>query len=530
MVNILGFIVSFVKAISVEPAAILSSIGVNVYAIAADLGMYRVMCDKFFNVDNGTALNNHQHFECWDTKHPLGYDLPNDSAWWETAEIEIQQRTTTWSMASSLATMLPCMFATVITGAYGDRRGRKGVLLLGMFGMALYGIPLPILFTYPETMPVYICYIVGVIAALTGYYSSAMASMAAYLTDTVKDKEILTVRMAILQICLILGIVIGPLIAAALLNAIPYSWAVVIATGFTVAGLVCAMFNVKQITPRAASEDEKDAKSTKAKVKPIDPEKQDLDKDSEANGKTGCLQEAWVVAKEVPGMLADSFRTVFKEREGHHRAYILVSAYAIFVFSAIDSTFNSSVFELYVQKEPLLWTQDRISYFRSMANLIRLMGTIVGVFIFKNVFHMSDTLIIILAFISMLGQGVLITLSTTSWMLYLAAGVGAFASLSYPCAQAFAAKVLKPDEVGKAYGAFSLTTTVSFVFSSVVAGAIYQATVAFAPTLVFAVCSAILGSALLLSIWLYLDYGGAVNGCLKRMCSCCGPKHVYEVQ
>jgi len=253
-------------------------------------------------------------------------------------------------------------------------------------------------------------------------------------------------------------------------------------------------------------------------------------KEIDSKSKDGFCRETIDLIFDIPHMLSDAWLTIFKLREGHNRGYILVCAFSTFVFAAMEGTFNGGIFALYVQKEPLSWTQDQISYFRSVSNLIRLFGATAGVILFKRVFKMSDSSIIVLAFASMIAQSILIMLSKTSWMLYLAAVTGALASLSNPCMQALVAKIMKPDEVGKAYGAFSMINSGAFLFATTAIGAIYHATVAYFPALIFLVCAAISCCAFAFTLWLHVDSNrGVIANCLKKICGR-GRDRVYVVR
>jgi hypothetical protein len=140
----------------------------------------------------------------------------------------------------------------------------------------------------------------------------------------------------------------------------------------------------------------------------------------------------------------------------------------------------------------------------------------VGIFLFKNKFQISDTLIIIISLVSTMIRCLITAFSDQTWLLFLAAATGLLQPLSMPCIQSFVAKIMDADEVGKSYGAFSIGTNLASFANMMVMTALYRATVPFFAGFVYLLQAALMLGITILVTWVHLDYHGYFFGWQNR--------------
>lgn len=474
------------KQITVEPILFFSFLSLQTAGIVQQVGVYHVVCMQTYA--------SRPEIDCANLANVTIDGVP--------AENTVQRQMSTWNMALSLAYMIPGIIADLFLGAYGDRYGRKVNMLLGMIGLMLSQFPLIVLFTYPLSVPIYVLVIANAIAGFTGYISITMISAFAYLTDTVLDPEQLTIRMSIMTVIMNVSMIIGPLIAGAVATTLTSAQGILLSQFFTVASFLLCMVLTHQVPPAAmrriiAKKLEKKRQESSKEAPPEVPPTAPSGSSAEAPATKSFLAT-------VIGLLKETWDTYTKPREGNIRLYLLVSAVAFFLYTISDGV-TMTIITLFLQKEPLSWSQDMIGYYRSAQSAMLFIGTTVGILIFKKLFHFTDTFIMLISAVSYVAQILILAFTTTTWLAYVSAATGSLSMLSVPCIQSFLSKLVGPDEVGKAFTAFGLSFNIGFLVSNAIYNPIYAATLSFFPGFVFLFASALLFIASLGTLWMHVD-------------------------
>lgn len=509
------FLISIIKNISSEPAVVLNSLAGSIHTTANQVGLYHVMCDKIL-AENGMLSLKNETIDCWG---PDFGKIPNpNSTAWNDLEIQMQASAASWNMIFSIAYTIPSIFADIFLGAYSDHRGRKYPILWGLFGCFISKLPWVFLFYWPTSAPMYTIVIGYALGGFTGFFAVISISAAAYIADTVADSRTLTIRMTVLSLSSGIANIIGPLLAKPLLSLDQYSWAVILALAIEILAIGAAVFLLKQMPP-------KDLRNiTELKAKGVTNEQIQLE--CSKDEKSGVLDESCTSAMKqafltVIDLSKSVWHTFTKRRPNHGRAYLLILTVAIFFSATAENITTGMIMTLFVQKSPFFWNQNLISDYKSISYAVCLIGSILGIFLFKKRWQLSDTLLIIISLVSTILRCLLMALATQDWCLYVAAALGFLSPLVLPCVQSFIAKTVEVDEVGKSYTAFSLATNLAMFANNLIFTGIYQATVAYFAGFTFLLCGIFLGIILCAAVWIHIDYNGYSLRCWKQKVTSC---------
>lgn len=470
----------WLKQVTVEPVLFLSFLAMGIYPVIQQVGMYRVVCEQTYVARPEV-----------DCQH-----LANVTVDGVVAENVVQEQVAMWNMALGLAYMIPGFVADIFLGAYGDRYGRKVNMLLGMVGLMISLYPLVVLFTYP-LMPMYILVIANVVTGFTGYISITMISALAYLADTVLKPEDLTVRMAAVTVIMNLASIIGPLVASAGTNTMTQAESILVCQAFLTAAFLLCMVMIRHVPPALLRRQLQERQDKKQPVAPTPPETPPKSPPGEGKPKE-------TICGIIYSLLRDAWLTYTKPRKGHIRLYLLISA-SVFFLNTLSEGIRMTIITLFVQKAPLSWDQDMIGYYRSAQSAMSMVGTTFGVLVFKKLFKLTDTFVILIACCSHMAEMVLMAFSNSTWMVFTAAASGCLAMLAMPCTQSFLAKLVGPEETGKAFTAFGISANIAFLVSSAIYNPIYAATVSFFSGFVFLFATGIIGLAFVATLWMHID-------------------------
>lgn len=204
-------------------------------------------------------------------------------------------------------------------------------------------------------------------------------------------------------------------------------------------------------------------------------------------------------------LLKEVWRTFTQKRPRNHRAYMLIGVLCFHVSTLAD--FQGNVVTLFVFRMPLSWSPPQLATFKAVNGIINLVGGLVGAVLLKRILKVRDTTLILIGLVCAAAQNLALGLSTKTWMVYLGSALGMFSLIVQPTIASLTSRLVRRDEVGKAFAAFMLAGEMALILATLLLNTIYQASVSFYPGLVFifvSVCVVLVG--FLPMLWVHLNY------------------------
>ncbi|XP_013421329.1 proton-coupled folate transporter-like [Lingula anatina] len=129
-----------------------------------------------------------------------------------------------------------------------------------------------------------------------------------------------------------------------------------------------------------------------------------------------------------------------------------------------------------------------------------MLGLLVILPVFKRFLALEDTSLVIIGQVSsVLGQ-VLLAFSNTVWMVMLVPFAGMLSGLSSAALRSIVAKMVGPDEQGKAFAFLGCAQALSILMASLIFNNLYPATLHFLPGLSYLVCALLTVAVMALTI------------------------------
>ncbi|KHN75976.1 Proton-coupled folate transporter [Toxocara canis] len=454
IINVLDIFIDAVRHPSVEPIIFLVYIGWTFSSTLQSPAFYRRVCETYYDGTNTS---------CSPITDP-------------TVEDEVQKHNAEWSLYTSLAYLIPAVFADTIIGAYCDRRDRKVVIMLGIVGITISEFGFLLLFSELVHTPLWSTILFGVFAGCTGFVAMIPVSCNAYLADITEENDTLMIRSGIFTIAQLLASVIGTVVAAAV-NWLPVTIAIDVELGLFAIAII---YVLRRIPRKAESEDRAPTLSKKK----------------------GFLSE-------LKQLLKEGAYSYVKKRPGHQRAFIFATVIALMITNMtsvetrISVVMNSYVFRR-TDKGSLQWDQEDLGYWNGSGYLIVIAGTLIGMYLFKQVLHCRQTTVILIAIASTTIRTLVIALASERWHMYVANACGLFAGLIHPAVVSFMAQLVSTEEIGRIFTLFAISCDLMFIIANGVYSNVYRLTETWLPGFLFFFIAGVQVMVWLLMLWVHI--------------------------
>ena len=131
---------------------------------------------------------------------------------------------------------------------------------------------------------------------------------------------------------------------------------------------------------------------------------------------------------------------------------------------------------LYLRRQ-LDWTLIDYTTFTITAGVVGMVAQYIAIPVMSEKFGLRDSTIIIIGTTGCLGQTVLLSLASDSWMVYLGAFVAFLDTTAYSMIRCLISKNVEPDEVGKILSFVGAFQAFIPIISAPLFGTIYRSTV-----------------------------------------------------
>ncbi|XP_060079591.1 lysosomal proton-coupled steroid conjugate and bile acid symporter SLC46A3-like [Ylistrum balloti] len=366
-------------------------------------------------------------------------------------QTSVQEATAKLNIYLSLAGGIPAVFANLMFGTFSDTFGRKFLFILPTVGSFLRcSIVLIIMYL---KIDVYYFLIAFVIEGSLGYFLGMLQASYAYMADITAANDKRSFAITLVEVSLGFGSLLGFLVSGYLIKSVGFTWTMVFSAALLVLCLIMTMFVLPESVAPAQIITERRTCSD--------------------------------VTKYVGNALAFYFKRDSKRERWKYIVCILV-----FFLTTLVILGRPSVETLVQLGSPFCWDPVDVGYYRTIRSGIQQVGCLLLIRLLQ--FCMTDETIAMVGTLSSTTSLVMEGFVTTQTSFYIVPVVGAGGILTMPMIRAIMSKMTPDDKQGAMFAGIAALETIGNMVSSIIANAIYHATVTLLQGFVFfvmATCS-----------------------------------------
>jgi len=428
-------------------------------------------------------------------------------------ENDVQLVSSEWMAYIELARFIPTLLGTMFLGSFADHYSTKSPVLISLAFMVVYMSTYTALVSF-EKCPLYLIIIASTVLAIAGQIASFVTCLYTFLAKVVSDENALTFRYAVLTAFWSASYVVAGNVAPFLYVVLSYQYVMVIGQGVVIATFLLALvFYPKESDSISISDTEKlshqnpriqadgengDAIGENCITPPLTSVRSVDSGYASTNPKKSNLCIAlWA---ENARLYRSAWRTISKRREHCGRIFLILFCLIGIIYGSQDTGLDT-VTNLFAYKAPLSWTPSLVAVWSAAMSLVQMTGSLISAYAFQR-FRVSNTYILIVALCSACFKMMMISISSETWMMFVALGLGSLSTVGFSALRADVIQLGDQEESGELLGC--LTATMSFipVFSVVVFNSVYSATLHDFDGATFAVCACLLAVCVIIVIFM----------------------------
>lgn len=369
----------------------------------------------------------------------------------KTLNAEVQITVSKFHQWNGIAShVLPIILAFFI-GNWSDRRGRKSLLLLGLFGKLIYSFMIVINTVMPSWNVNMIIYTASIPSTLFGADVAIFAACFAYISD-ISSVEERTFRITILDAAYLSTMPMGIALGSYLFNhVVNFSYTIMfsINSSLLVLAIIYSLLNLQW--------------QTNIKQQPM---------------KGINFFSDFFDLKHVDATI----RTMVKRRESKGRLFlwILFLSMSLYAFQRDEKPMSFLYTQLVFK-----WNVADFSHFRTFQSSFFVIAMLLGVPITSKVLKMKDTWIVVIGTLSHSLARVIFSLAKKPILFYIATVVGAFGPVVAPVLRSMISKEVPSEERGKIFSILSVFDNAIPIFSGVMYSQLYNATINVMPSAIY---------------------------------------------
>jgi PCFT/HCP family folate transporter-like MFS transporter 1/3 len=168
-------------------------------------------------------------------------------------------------------------------------------------------------------------------------------------------------------------------------------------------------------------------------------------------------------------------KTTFKGRQNYDRFVVLCCVLMLTIYIlAING--DGAVIFLFL-RENFHWSLRKYTLFSAAHNVTWVLGTVIGVYLLHKLMKISEAIMIVVGFMSMLVGMLVMGLAKYDWEVYTAAFSRALGGVLSPMVRSLVSKIVPNEEVVKIFSLIVVSESLFGMGGSPIYTAIYNATI-----------------------------------------------------
>ncbi|XP_078310307.1 lysosomal proton-coupled steroid conjugate and bile acid symporter SLC46A3-like [Crassostrea virginica] len=382
-------------------------------------------------------------YEVHKTIHSENKTACSDLGRFLVLEDEVQTQSGYYLIYYRLLLNIPAVVLSMFCGSYSDTHGRKLPILLPCFGSLLAAMMY-------MTSNMYMEYRVPMIlggSALQGMFGkSSLITMAANSTmfDLSETKN-RTRNFGRLMATMFFGGTLGALMSGVFQDLLDINAAFIGIVSLFVVAISLILIFVRG-----------DTKKT--------------DKSDTADPDKGSSCEVFTA-----GHIKETIAVITKARSDNNR-FKLISLIIVALMIHLCKVGEMDIKLMFLTRSPLSWPKSWFGYFLSVESAVMGLCLFLLIPLFSKKIKLTDVTIVVIGLLSMLAKVIFLGFSSTSWMVFVSIGLGAFIGMVPSTLRSLLSKTLKEDEAGKVFSILSCGETILKSLGSLIFVNIYSAT------------------------------------------------------
>ncbi|XP_063615444.1 lysosomal proton-coupled steroid conjugate and bile acid symporter SLC46A3-like [Penaeus indicus] len=398
------------KAVTLEPVMLIDGACNQAMMLLAENVQMNKICTVNLNISAEVCSNLSSHHE---------------------ENILVQRELSIFAFYNSIIMSVLPFLIVLFMGAWSDRYGRKIPLLLTFTGHLFYAGGY-LLNNWQRTWPVEVIYLVTFLEALGGGYMCLLSIATSYVSD-ICSEESRTSRVSTATSFWYLGGPLGTLLGAIVLSHSGYNLALGLVFMAYVSAICYILTFVRESHGPFAQE------MIEVKGRSSD-ESQGVKREEVATRKMFTDFFNW-------RRLFESFKTAFRKREGNTRVILVV----VIVCNMLWRMSRGFYVYLFVRRT-LQWDATDFGYYLTYRNLIAAAGSLVLVPLLTRLVSISDTFLVILGSVSIVGEygcyG-FISGARQKALMWLGPPIGVLSNASVIAFRSMSTKLVSAEEKGR---------------------------------------------------------------------------------
>ncbi|GBP07952.1 Solute carrier family 46 member 3 [Eumeta japonica] len=364
-------------------------------------------------------------------------------------ENEVQQYASYVTMVQSVILALFPAFLSFFLGVWSDMYGRKPLIVWPLFGGCVSAFLMVIYSTMNNLGPWWIL-LTAVPYSLSGGDVALITGVYCYITDISTEAD-RSLRISLLDTSVFTASVVGTLSSPYVLKLIgKVNLLMVTAAVYVLAYVYANIWIVESITVSV-------------------------------RGTFRTMLDCSLVRSMV--------ETCLKRRPNRTRSIIFLliicSAISILVINGLSNL------EYLYTRQKLQWSLESYSIYGAVNTLVQVVGLLVGVTFMQKVLKISDIHLVLLSYLSIIGEYLIRAFAVKSWHMYLGTSVSLFKGLASPLIRSIISKIIPGDDMAKIFSLLGVMTGFLPVVAPLIFNSLYAVTIDVFPGGIYLFCASI---------------------------------------